>query len=386
MKKLSLLLILLSSVTSLYADLKPIYLRFSISTDKESYYEGEKINIFIKIKNIDKENSRPVLLPHTQNTGQKLFTLNVFDKAKNYTVLRYSEDKMLNMWVHDTGTVQIRYLKPEEEIVIPIYLNDFDNYYAYYTQNASHHSFGTPLFAGIYQINLQYNPKGIPLGDSIYNYFSDFDSPESISDKMYMHEEGALSPLINLKIKRSSDTLVSIERKLYYIKTDGDRYFYFNKYSDKIITDTSCQHITNIPPDSCTTKNEYFYSYYYDLFAEYINRFEDGDIREYRKFRDWCPSYLFTLKYDENKKLILYQSQLYDKRFYSVSYLQPSGKIKEESYCSENGTHCLLTQYIYNKKGELIKTKTSESAQCVEIEINGKKRGFHPVDNLEDEK
>jgi lipoate synthase len=34
---------------------------------------------------------------------------------------------MLNMMVHDTGTVQIRYLKPLEQIIVPIHLNDFEN-------------------------------------------------------------------------------------------------------------------------------------------------------------------------------------------------------------------------------------------------------------------
>lgn len=76
-------------------------------------------------------------------------------------LLRYTEDRMLNMMVHDTGTVQIRYLKPLEQIVVPIYFNDFENYYNYHTQNASHHSFGVPLFAGLYKLNITYNPRGI---------------------------------------------------------------------------------------------------------------------------------------------------------------------------------------------------------------------------------
>ena len=88
-------------------------------------------------------------MPHTQNTGQKLFYLNLYDKANNTLLLRATEDKNLNMMVHDTGTAQIKHLKPQEQVVIPIYLNDFVNYYSYHTQNSSHHSFGVPLFAGV---------------------------------------------------------------------------------------------------------------------------------------------------------------------------------------------------------------------------------------------
>lgn len=85
---------------------------FTLSADKESYFEGEKITFNITITNTDKENTYPVLLPHTQNVGQKLFYLNAYDKANNTMLMRYTEEKMLNMMVHDTGTVQIRYLKP----------------------------------------------------------------------------------------------------------------------------------------------------------------------------------------------------------------------------------------------------------------------------------
>ncbi len=109
-----------------FANLKYHPVSFVISTDKESYYEGEKITFNISITNTSKENTYPVLLPNTQNTGQKLFFTNFFDKANNTLLLRYTEDRMLNMMIKDAGTVQIRYLNPLEQIVIPICFNDFD--------------------------------------------------------------------------------------------------------------------------------------------------------------------------------------------------------------------------------------------------------------------
>ena len=356
---------------------------FAIQTDKESYYEGEKITFNVIITNTDRNNSHPVLIPHTQNVGQKLFYLNAYDKAKNTFLLRYTEDRMLNMMVHDTGTVQIKYLKPLEQLVIPIYLNDFENYYNYHTQNASHHSFGVPLFAGIYQIRMVYNPKGIALGDSIYSYYNDFDKNRSETNKQLIPEYGQITQLIELKIKRSKDTVVNIERRKYYVSTDGNRYYYHSRYTTKISTDTSCHHITNLPPDSCSLINEYFYSYFYDQYAEYINRFDDGDIREYRKFSDWCPSYLYTERYNEFKQQTHYELQLPDKRFYSVSYHQPSNTIHQETYCSEDGTLCLVTTYIYNKKGELVRKDITQNQPCSEIIIDGKKRSAKRVYNLE---
>lgn len=287
------------------------------------------------------------------------------------------------MRVQDTGTVIVKYLKPLEQIVVPIYLNDFENDSNYFTRNASHHSFGVPLFAGVYKINLTYNPRGIPQGDSIYTYYNDFDKNIPNSGKQLLPEQGQISPMIYLIIKRSADTIVTIERRTYYISTDGHRYYYHSRYTPKITTDTSCHHITDLPPDSCSKKQEYFYSYFYDRYAEYIARFEDGDIREYRKFSDWCPSNLYTERYNELKQRTFYATQLPDKRFYSVSYNQPDGSIDEETYCSENGTLCTVTTYIYDKNGVLIRKKTVQTKPCVEIIIGGKKRSATRGDNLE---
>jgi hypothetical protein len=367
-----------------YADLKPHYISFTLSTDKESYFEGEKITFNITITNRDKENTHPVLIPHTQNVGQKLFYLNVYDKANNTVLLRYTEDRMLNMMVHDTGTVQIRYLKPLEQIVVPIYLNDFENYYNYHTQNASHYSFGVPLFAGVYKLRIAYNPNGIALGDSIYNYYNHTDTELPNNGKQAMPENGDISNFCTLKIKRSSDTIVTIERQKYYIKTNGHNYFYFNKYVDKINTSDGCVHMTTLPSDSCSIKNEYFYNHFNELYNEFIVRFDDGDIREYRKFTNWCPTYLYTERYNELKQKTHYELQLPDKRFYSISYHQPSGNIHQETYCSEDGTLCNVTTYIYNKKGELVKKEITQTEPCIVVyEIDGKKRSATRVVNLE---
>lgn len=376
------LFVLFSKSSSAYLKYHPI--TFKLNTDKESYYEGEKITFNIIITNTDKENSYPVLIPHTQNIGQKLFYLNLYDKANNTLILRYTEDRNLNMMVHDTGSVKIKYLKPLEQITIPIYINDFENYFNYHTQNASHHSFGVPLFAGIYKVNITYNPKGIPLADSIYTYYNDFDKELKYGSKLAINESGQISQSINLKIKRNTDTLISIEGKKYYIKSDGYLYYYFNKNVSKINTSTDCIHITNLPPDSCSLpKGEYFYNQFSDLFNEYIARFDDGDIREYRRFTNWCPEYLYTERYNAFKQKTHYELQLPNKMYYSVSYHQPSGQIHQETYCSEDGTLCNVITYVYNKNGVFVKKKFEKTEPCSVIIIDGKKKSAKIVSNLE---
>ena len=382
MRRIVLVVVWLLGAGRAYADFKHHPIRFALSTDKESYYEGEKITFYLTITNTDTGQAQPVLLPHTQNVGQKLFCLSAYDKATNTQLLRYTENPQLQMRVQDTGSVQIRYLQPLEQLVLPIYLNDFADG-AYHTQTASHHSFGVPLFAGIYRVRLAYQPNGIALGDSLYNYHYHTNAVLPPNGKLAQPSNGSWSNFCTLHIKRSADSTVTIEDKKYYISTDGHSYYYHSRYTPKISTDTSCHHITDLPPDSCSKSQEYFYSYFYDRFAEYISRFEDGDIREYRKYSDWCPSDLYTEQYNEHKQKTKYALQLPDKRFYSITYHQPSGSIKEVSYCSENGTQCSVTAYTYDRQGLLKGKRVYETSPCAEILIDGRMRSAKKVTNLE---
>jgi hypothetical protein len=105
-----------------------------------------------------------------------------------------------------------------------------------------------------------------------------------------------------------------------------------------------------------------------------IARFDDGDIRGYRKFFDWCPSYLYTERYNHLKQKAHYDLQLSVKRFYSVSYHQPSGNIHQESYCSTNGTLCNVTSYVYDKSGVFRRKEFSQTNPCIELQLEGKNR------------
>lgn len=95
------------------------------------------------------------------------------------------------------------------------------------------------------------------------------------------------------------------------------------------------------------------------------------------------PSYLYTERYNELKQKTHFELQLPDKRFYSVSYHQPSGNIHQETYCTENGTLCNVTTYMYNKKGVFVKKEVSQIEPCSDVIIDGKKRSAKRVVNLE---
>ena len=381
--RLFLIIIFLHSISEAYADIAYQPLSFKLSTEKDSYYEGEKVTFIISITNTDTDNSHPILLPHTQNTGHKLFYLNLYDKANNTLILRATEDQDMKMMVHDTGSVKIYHLKPQETITYKIYWNDFENYYNYHTQNASHHSFGVPLFAGEYKINVIYAPFNQTLGKDLYTYHNNFKSITEESEKLVIPEIGLQSNFHLLKIKKSPEKELKIEGETYISWWDEESAFFWY-YKDSVGTfgaNPRLVHITNLPPDSSTlAKGEYFYSHFTDIYAEYVVRFDNGDIKEYRKYRDFCPDALYTEKYNEFGKLFFSATQLPDGRFYSVAYHQPSGNKHQEKYFSRDGTICNIYDYIYDRNGKFVKTKLTQTEPCVyNLEY---KRSFYKMDEL----
>ena len=357
-----------------FSDLKYTPISIQLKTEKESYYEGEKVTFFVVLTNNDKENSHPILVPHTQNTGRKLFTLDLYDRAKKTRFIRASENPMLQMLVHDTGSVKIQYLKPLEELSIPIYWNDFENFYNYHTQYNSHHSFGVPIFAGLYDMRVTYNPGGNALGDSIYSFYNHTEM-ELDNSKMPMPSNGLTSDFCALKIRKSAESVLSIERVKYVTQWDKERNWCWY-YKDSIGAGGSAinlVHITSLPIDSFTVqKGEYFYSHFTDIYAEYVKRFDNGEIQEYRKYRDECPEELYALRFNDFQQQTYFATKLPDHRFYTVSYNQPTGTKHQEIYYSQDGTLGVVIDYIYNKNGVFIKTTTTQTQPCIYIDEHKK--------------
>ena len=378
-KKTFLIYYLFVITNNLFADLKYEPIRFNIRTEKESYYEGEKITFIISITNIDKSKTYPVLLPHTQNTGNKLFQLILYDKAQNFALIRGAENPKMNMMVHDTGSVQLKFIQPLEKIEYKIDLNDFENYYSYHTLTSSHHSFGTPLFPGKYRISVLYVPYRHSLGDSIYSYYNGIWSSPSdqdfISHKPNTQEipwQGVESDRIDLKILKSPDSIVSIEGKKYAIKLSNNKFYYF---LDSIgIIGKNELYVSNIPIDSFRCiKDEFSINQTNPLYSEYIMRFKDGDIKEYIKYTDsfpdiemykqsyFCPNILKYVQFNHFKKYVYFAEKISNMGFNSYTYHQPLNKIHQETNCSADGTLCVTKTYIYDAKGKLIKTNLHQN-------------------------
>ncbi len=281
---------------------------------------------------------------------------------------RFSEDRKIRMLVHDNGTVITKWLQPGEEVIVPMHWNDFDNYYSYHTQIASHHSFGVPLFAGEYQVRAFFNPEGNAIGDSLYQYDDGFKNFDPSTKKLTLNAGGETTQPFLLKIRKTHEQSIRIEGKKYLTCAQDGRYLYYIDSIGNGGSNPRLVHITNLPVDSSgfVKKNdEYFYSHFDNVFAEYMTRFPDGDIKEYRKYRDVCPDEILTYRFNDSKTKTYYAVKLEDGRFYSIAW-HDDGRTHSENYYSADGTLAIRTDYVYNKKKELLRKKEFQFKPCID--------------------
>lgn len=152
----------------LYADLPYMPVFFKLSTSKSTYRPDERIEFRLKIYNSDKTRSYPIVLPGTQNSGQKLIRLGFYsvnEKTQFYTCVA-KENPELKMNCEGPGNVSVRQLAPGDSTEIVFFLNDHKNFHS---QTASHHQLDKPLLPGKYQVHIYYDPSVTPLKD-LYHY------------------------------------------------------------------------------------------------------------------------------------------------------------------------------------------------------------------------
>jgi len=336
-------------------------LQLNLFCNQTQYAEGQPLHFTLLITNTSSQLQYPIVLPSEDSNAAHLFFFNMYDKAKNTTISRYSEACPSI----DSGNTKLLWLKPQQQIRIPLTL-----YADSGTPRHQIHHFDRPIFAGEYLFSVRYQPKGRQY-DSLFWFFDSYSKFNP--DARFMPSEGIISQTCSLAVYRNDDTLVNIDGKPYYIKTDGHRFFYFSEPMQTITTDIRCIHITNLPPFASTLpRGEYFYSHFAD-FAEFIRRFDDGDVSEYRKFTDFCPEYLHTEVFDSLKRPVLKAFQMPDGRFYRAEYRQPGNTICKESICFTTEQKCKITTHIFDEEGRWHNSKISYSNPCFEILLEGNK-------------
>lgn len=363
----------------LLADMPYQPFSFIIKSEKDTYYEGEKILFHLIIKNTDKSKSFPLLIPGA-NSGKKIVYLRILDPATNTTIVRDIEKTDIYMNIKHISSDYIKYLAPQEEVSIPIILFDYKNYM---TQLQSHHSFSRPLFVGNYLFQACYNPQSIKLADSIYNFMSNSEQAQSKNKINFMGVE--LSNTCKISI---------IKNKLGAIEIDGRQYNCIDRdkaknylYYRGDIADTNLTHIAysrNIELNNEEIRSKYHKSNYqvdgkYNQFEwnklsdnsiEWINRNPNGNIIKYTLSNDkFCPKEYFSREFDlaDENKLIKQVDRMPNMDIKEIYYDSKSNIIKE-LYYSKKDLILTETNYIY-KDNKLINKTSKKTAYKIPCEM-----------------
>lgn len=364
--------------TLVKADLPYMPVSFIVSTAKESYYEGERVEFIMTITNNDTSKAYPILIPHTQNTGQKLIYFNVYDPYQKAFLERAKDSRDIDMMVHDTGSVKKILLQPREVIKIPFYYNDFENYFNYHTQIASHHKTNIPLFAGEYWIHAYYNPFGIPMGDTLYNVYDDFDKLSQNQfdpNKLVLYATGMASTCM-LKIKKAPPGIITIQGVQYICKDVAEKeQFHYNKNQQYFyyLKEDTIHYIAHVQAsiDSYIAKS----STYIDKEKSttyFILRNNDNSIKYYWKQKNNCPTEIEKREFNDSGKLV-YQAYLWRDSTVHQTAWHDDGRVKYEGLYSADAKTYTLTKYIYNKSLKLLRKEVEiQTDPCIvfAIELN----------------
>jgi len=188
------------SVSLLQADLPytPVY--FKLQTSKTVYQVGERIEFRLKVYNRDKNRSYPIVLPGTQNKGQKLVQLRFYsvnEKTKFYTCVA-KENPEIRMSCEKPGHAMVQQLAPGDSLEVVFFLNDRKNFLS---QTASHHELDQALLPGTYQVHIYYDPSVTEFKDLYHYIWSTNDSTSS--EKLNFWTGGNVCQYIPLTISKS---------------------------------------------------------------------------------------------------------------------------------------------------------------------------------------
>jgi hypothetical protein len=198
-KHLFFLFALSASLCAQALDLRPYYLRISISASKRAFTTSEAVQINLTLTNSSGGN-HSILVPGNQSQGKKLiyFTWYRVDENNFYReVHRDQREIRIDTSVH--GYVHFNRLASGESTTVPFFFND--------TKNAQTHvlsSYEVPQLApGKYKIVAWYDPWSEELAKYAFNKIDDFKGdPETGTNPEYLDlpSLGIMSPYFDVEI------------------------------------------------------------------------------------------------------------------------------------------------------------------------------------------
>lgn len=365
MKTFYTLLLLTLSYFSAKASLPYMPLRITLQPSQSEYVEGEKISFKVWIKNTDKYNTYPVLIPDKQNVGKKLFYLRVIDMANNYTHIVAEESR--EIIIIGTSTLPQQHLpkvvnlKPNDSISFKVIWNSRIGD----LNPGNNHYFDVPITQGKYRFQGFYAPDGTIIGDTLYNIISSTKDTKS-ANKLTFWEGGNPTFPVDITIKSSNKEKIIIDGVGYKINRSSTSEVFVVQY---FINDTIMAKTVHFYPNG--NKQYEFTSNYRNgdpgSLDYSITYFEDGDIKDYYKYdKNHCPSTIFRRTFYDNKQLDFYADIGAHNTFIEKVFNKEGIMMKKYLYSADRK---LRTEYKYSPKTGKLKGTKEFKNPCDIIEI-----------------
>lgn len=327
-------------------------LHFEILSASDSYLEGETVELILIVKNTS-DQDYPFIRQKSRYAQTKTLCLEILDRAENVSISRAKERYDSSRADFDLNSFDIYWLKPNEEFKTSILWND--------TLNKNSHTFGHPIFAGVYRIKVLYKTKQI-FSKEQFRQSGDLTMEDFINHENQLAGIQVVSNSTPLKIRKAPEGKIEIEGRGYVnvFSQEHERfYYYLDSISPENRVNQNIFRFSNIPSGKYEVDNdacEYTYTQYSDNNREYIVRFKNGDINLFSNYRNMCPSYINSVTFDEFGTKLFYGKRLSDGRYYTI-YYHTNGTIREENYYSKDANALTKTEYFYAGKLKLPKKK-----------------------------
>lgn len=186
--KLALLIILLLNTKTSKADLFLIGLSLKLECLQTTFGKDEIVQFNLTLSNAS-DKTHSILLPGSQNKGQKLVHFSFFSVKNNFYKEVYRESTLIDMDTAKIGSSIFKMLKPKESTIIPLFLNDKANHRKHI--EANHPMPDLP--PGQYEVLVWYSPWDDPLSKYVYHKVSDFKTERSFDSEKLNLPEGSLN-------------------------------------------------------------------------------------------------------------------------------------------------------------------------------------------------
>jgi hypothetical protein len=346
------------------ANLPYMPLIITLQPQQSEFIEGEKISFIVWIKNTDKTTTYPVLLPDGQNTGEKLFYLQVADAANNYYRIVAKENRqMKNRAATDVARVpKVVKLAPGDSVSFTINWNAGEDFML--TQN--HHSFNVPITAGHYYFQGFYNPYGTLVGDTLYNFITSTND-KTTGNKLTFWQSGNPTFPVEIIIKNTDKKKITVENIEFRVDKEREgQYVYY--ISDSVVA----KRIFRYPNGQISSEFTSNYLHGDPGSMDYkITYFENGNISDYYVYdKNSCPSIIFRRTFFGDDLLQFSAEEGPQGTFIETWFNNEKVIEKQNIYAADR---LLLTNYEYNpKSGELQSTKKQKNP-CNDVAELGSK-------------